>query len=679
MSKIKAYFADLTHTAQGISAATFPLGVSYVMSYAQQELGRELDCRLFKFPSDLDRAIREEWPNMLCFSNYSWNFELAYKIASLAKERDPDLVVVFGGPNFPTVDKEKLEFLQSHPSIDFYIELEGELGFVELARELINHDLSPQRCKDSMKAILNTCYLADGEMVAGTTQRIPSLDLVPSPYLTGTLDAYFDLPLVPMLETTRGCPFSCTFCADGLESKNKVHRYAGERTREELIYIASRVKDVNELIITDLNFAMYQQDIETAKAVAEVQRKYNYPTMVSASAGKNKPQRTIEAASIMKGWTLGASIQSTDPEVLKSIKRSNISSAAYQSLIDYGNNLDNSKTHSEIILGLPGDTKEKHFESLRFGIENNVNHMRMFQAMMLSGTEMANQATRKEFGLVSKFRTIPGCLGIYSLLGEQHPVTEIEEIIVGSDSLSAEDYVDCRVMNLIVETFHNNAIFEEVFSMVCAMDVSPFDCLLYLKAHPEMYSSKINEIIAAFVEETTTDLFDTLDEVKGFVLTPETIERYIGGELGTNELLLHRAQLFTEFEDTCHLLIQAVKGTFREINLLTNDVGNYLDDLESFTVLRKQDPFTNTDAVKTGTFRYDFEDIARFNYRVNPNDLTVSETPLELRFYHDDNQRRSIGNQVKIYSGTPMGLGRLIQRSNLKLMFRSFARTAPVS
>jgi radical SAM superfamily enzyme YgiQ (UPF0313 family) len=679
MSKIKAYFADLTHTAQGISAATFPLGVSYVMSYAQQELGRDLDCRLFKFPSDLDRAILEEWPNMLCFSNYSWNFELAYKIASLAKERDPDLVVVFGGPNFPTVHKEKLEFLQSHPSIDFYIELEGEMGFVELARELMDHDLSPQRCKNSMKSILNTCYLSDGEMVSGITKRIPNLDLVPSPYLTGILDAYFDLPLVPMLETTRGCPFSCTFCADGLESKNKVYRYAGDRTREELVYIASRVKDVNELIITDLNFAMYQQDIETAKAVADIQRKYSYPTMVSASAGKNKPQRTIEAASIMVGWTLGASIQSTDPEVLKSIKRSNISSAAYQSLIDYGNSLDNSKTHSEIILGLPGDTKEKHFESLRFGIENNVNHMRMFQAMMLSGTEMANQSTRKEFGLVSKFRTIPGCLGIYSLLGEQHPITEIEEIIVGSDTLSAEDYIDCRIMNLIVETFHNNAMFEEVFSMVRAMGVSPFDCLLYLKAHPELYSSKIKEIIAAFVEETTTDLFDTQEEVKGFVLTPEVIDRYIGGELGTNELLLHRAQLFTEIEDTCHLLIQAVKETLREINLLTDDVDSYLDELESFTVLRKQDPFTNTDAVRFGTFRYDFEDIARSHFRVAPKDLAVSDTPLEFRFYHDGDQQRMIGNQVKIYSDTPMGLGRLIQRSNLKLMFRTFVRTVPVS
>ena len=44
------WFADLTHTAQGISAATFPLGVSYVYSYAKKTLGKEFDLRGMKTP-----------------------------------------------------------------------------------------------------------------------------------------------------------------------------------------------------------------------------------------------------------------------------------------------------------------------------------------------------------------------------------------------------------------------------------------------------------------------------------------------------------------------------------------------------------------------------------------------------------------------------------------------------
>jgi hypothetical protein len=45
-------------------------------------------------------------------------------------------VVVFGGPNFPLADEEKLDFLRKRPAIDFYAELEGELGFGDLLRKL---------------------------------------------------------------------------------------------------------------------------------------------------------------------------------------------------------------------------------------------------------------------------------------------------------------------------------------------------------------------------------------------------------------------------------------------------------------------------------------------------------------------------------------------------------------
>ena len=46
-NKHSIWFADLTHTAQGISAATFPLGVSYVYSYAKKSLEKEFDFKFF--------------------------------------------------------------------------------------------------------------------------------------------------------------------------------------------------------------------------------------------------------------------------------------------------------------------------------------------------------------------------------------------------------------------------------------------------------------------------------------------------------------------------------------------------------------------------------------------------------------------------------------------------------
>ena len=57
MKKQDIWISDLTHTAQGISAATFPLGVSFVLSYAKQKLGNEFNFKLFNnilTPNKLD-------------------------------------------------------------------------------------------------------------------------------------------------------------------------------------------------------------------------------------------------------------------------------------------------------------------------------------------------------------------------------------------------------------------------------------------------------------------------------------------------------------------------------------------------------------------------------------------------------------------------------------------------
>ena len=111
MKRVNIWLSDLTHTAQGISAATFPLGISFVYSYAKKIFGNEFNFDLFKFPAQLDEALKKGLPTVISFSNYSWNFELAYKFASMVKQRDPNVITIFGGPNFPTVTDEMYDFL----------------------------------------------------------------------------------------------------------------------------------------------------------------------------------------------------------------------------------------------------------------------------------------------------------------------------------------------------------------------------------------------------------------------------------------------------------------------------------------------------------------------------------------------------------------------------------------
>ena len=227
-------------------------------------------------------------------------------------------------------------------------------------------------------------------------------------------------------------------------------------------------------------------------------------------------------------------------------------------------------------------------------------------------------------------------------------------------------------MNLIVETFYNNALFEEIFAMMRAIGAPIFGCLLYLKEHTELHSAKVKKIIEDFEYQTSKDLFSSMDEARAAVLTPETIERYVGGELGINELLIHKALLFKEMDDISSALYNAAIGYLREIDLLTPAVNRYIEALQRFIAHRKKDSIFNTNEVGLDEFRFDFKAIAQLEYRVNPNNLPIMETPVRYAFFHDKAQQNHIAKQLELFMNTPIGLGRLIQRSNLKLMYRRF-------
>src|SRR4030095_14341428 len=208
-------------------------------------------------------------------------------------------------------------------------------------------------------------YVTDGQFVRGETlPRI--LDLthpLPSPYTAGLRDEFFDDRLSPMVQTSRGCPYSCTFCHDGISYMNKTRAFSAERVREELAYIQARVK-TPALLLADLNWGMFPGDIQMAQHIADIRREGPWPRNIMCSTAQNQKDRIIEMSRILGDiLQLGASIQSTDPEVLQNIKRTNISIDA---IVKMAKAATASRTGSftEIILGLPGDTIQKHVTSV---------------------------------------------------------------------------------------------------------------------------------------------------------------------------------------------------------------------------------------------------------------------------------------------------------------------------
>ena len=67
-------------------------------------------------------------------------------------------------------------------------------------------------------------------------ERIMDLSEIPSPYLSGRLDEFLDGKLLPITQTNRGCPFTCTFCTEGQRYWTKVRRKPRDIIENELYF-----------------------------------------------------------------------------------------------------------------------------------------------------------------------------------------------------------------------------------------------------------------------------------------------------------------------------------------------------------------------------------------------------------------------------------------------------------
>ena len=665
-----AYISDLTHVSDVVATSRiFPLAPAYLASYAKK-IVPNLAVEIFKYANDLNQAVIREMPDFLCMSNYSWNLNLSYVFAQRAKEINPQLIVIFGGPNFPTSSVERAKFMREYSSIDFYIYGEGEEGFVSLLSKLIDAGLDISQATAESEPLDNCCYLHDNRLVTGAEKRIRDVNIIPNPYTTGILDKFFDQPLIPIFETTRGCPFSCTFCYSGHKSLTRIGRFAPETTIETLEYIAKRGSNIDELICADLNFGMFKEDLQICAAIAKIQKTYGYPKRFSAYAGKNKPERVIKAVELLGGsWTMGSAMQSTDPDVLEAIKRKNISPEKLLGFVDYAKEND-STAYFELILGLPLDSKEKHYESMRLGVDTGLNNSKSYQLTLLLGTEIANLESRLKYEYVTRWRVMPRCFGIYQMLGKTISVAETEEIVIGNNTMSTEDYLDCRLLDFFVDVFINSNWFQEPMSLIQKLGFSIFDFLLFLKASPELYTEKLSDIFLQFKQLTMSDLFDSKDDINRFISDANIIELHINGKRGINELNECKALCYKNMDAVFETVYRGAIAFLEEKEACTEEISDYLEELKVFTLMRKL-PFDQEKRLIQHNFKYDFKRIYENKFLLDSSNLEPHES-FTITMWHDKDQEKQFTNLIRLYGDSLAGLGKILQTQDMNKFNRKF-------
>ncbi len=668
-SPIKVSFADLTHTGQLIAANTFPLGISMVAAYAKQELGEEIELDIFKYPDDFSDYLDHNVPTIACFSNYSWNLRLGYAFAERIKQAYPETVILFGGPNFSDEDEVQEAFLSRYPAIDCYIEFEGEIGFVELFRALrevdFNWDLFVERevVSPSLRFLDR-----DGQLVKYELAPKVDLEQLPSPYHLGFMDKFFDETLIPMMQTARGCPYKCTFCWEGGDYFRKVKRFSEERIKADLHYIAEHVK-APDLCIVDANFGMFKQDLDTTRELVKVQKEYGWPKTILTATAKNQKERTIEIVEML-GNTLPptAAVQSTDDEVLKLIKRKNVSHDALVSLAKSVEKVGG-QSEAELILCIEGDTREKHFQTIFDMLDADMTFIRMYQFMMIPGTFSARKETRELHKMVTKYRVLPRCFGNYRYKDMLFPVAEIEEICVANETMAYEDYQACRDMHLTVEIFNNDAIFADLIQLLRHFGLSRSQFIKRIHARV-MVEPTLRDLYSSYREEEKRNLRDDPDELAAFTEEEGVIQQYIDQKYGTNELYKFRVIcVFDQIRYIHEIAYDVARQLLTEMGHYSDRVEQYLTELKKISLMRKEGTLSTGDCMED-TFHYDFKWLAD-QFFVCDFEESYRPDGIRLEVKHTTEQAALIDSYVKQYGTDIIGLSRIVLRANMNRLYRS--------
>lgn len=535
--QMKVYLADLRHVLHCTPYNdSMPLGVGYMKAVMDERLP-QVSSRIFAFPSKLDDALAQNVPDVLMLTNYMWNCSLSYYYAKKVKQLNPNALIVMGGPNIPIEDERRIEFLKERPAVDIYITGEGDFIASDLVEWFIEDGLNIKQLLQ--RDIHSAVYKHNGTFVSTTLKpRTRNLDEIPSPWLTGIMDEFFEDNLFPLYETNRGCPFTCTFCVQGVKWYTKVSYFSLERVKEEIYYIGKKVHELaphmKTLVIADPNYGMFERDIEISGYIGEMQKLYQYPLIISATTGKNQAERVMQSLEKVNGaLVMYLAVQSLDHDVLENVKRSNIQLGAYQE-IQTQITARGMRSNSDMILGLPGDSLQSHVGSLRKLIDMGTSRLNNFQAILLKGSEMETTEARQKYKYNSKYRVLPKSYGQYG----NDKVLEVEEIIVSSDSMNFDDYLTARTYHLAIGAFWNHGRFAAITEFMNRNGISNWQ---WLDAVTQNLTKQpvLEQFVANFIKETKGELFDSEEDAIAFYQNDKHFKLLLDEGLGDNIFYKH--------------------------------------------------------------------------------------------------------------------------------------------
>jgi radical SAM superfamily enzyme YgiQ (UPF0313 family) len=393
--------------------------------------------------------LKQTPPDVFAISLYVWNSEQAHSIAKWVKEQWPTCIVVSGGPH--QYFKHNINWFKDHPWLDASLpgECAGELFFQQLLDNVSDKGVD-------WNAVSDVCYPSKTKQIKYSTQRSSNAQRKEFDYSWSSvhaqqaeLEKYWQYQSthfptakrLSILETTRGCPYGCTYCDWGGGINTKI-------LSKPVYFVEQDIKalckfNLAHIYFADANFGIFgQRDLDIITTLADQRTKHNqnfsigYGGFAKTANKLDWIQKILQVDIDNHLSALGEvkiSMQSLDPVVLKNIDRKNIDLDQQINVLQSLRGLHDTPVYVEMILGLPGMDLTKFYNELAELSKRNLS-VHWYEWILLPETPAYAAGYRQQFGIESSIRN----QGWHAV--ENSPSSK--EVVIASNTFTSVEYLE---------------------------------------------------------------------------------------------------------------------------------------------------------------------------------------------------------------------------------------------
>ena len=333
------------------------LAVYCLKAYAEKNMPQDVNVQIelaeYTINQNRDEILKDIYrrqAEMICFSCYIWNLDYVESMIRDVKKVMKDVIIWAGGPE---VSYDSRETLGRLPELTGVMKGEGEKTFAKLCEVYGKRSETSELSLEQIDGITFRC--PDGT-ICERPWRVP-MDLSEVPFVYHDMKKFENK--IIYYETSRGCPFSCSYCLSSIDKRLRF-RSLDLVFNELQFFLDHKVPQVKFVDRTfnckhDHAMAIWKYIQEHDNGIT------NFHFEISADLLRE------EELALMKTMRPGLiqleiGVQSTNPQTIKDIRRT-MDFEKLKGIVEQIHSFGNIHQHLDLIAGLPYEGYESFHKS----------------------------------------------------------------------------------------------------------------------------------------------------------------------------------------------------------------------------------------------------------------------------------------------------------------------------